>query len=83
MATKHRPPVKVSSYVTVLSLRWQALSQVWGFLTRVCHHGFFHTQVDVLLCPKGGAHKPIQPRHLQEEADTTYPTRTYLNKHDM
>src|SRR5687767_5244680 len=47
------------------------------------HHGFLHMPVDLLLRPKGGAHKPIQCCHLQEATDQANPTRANLDKHHM
>jgi len=64
-------------------LRWQTLSQAWGFLPCVHHYGFFHMPVDALLRAKGGAHKPIKPRHLRKETDQANATRTDFDKHHM
>jgi hypothetical protein len=59
------------------------LRQVLGFLPRVSHYGFFHTQVDTLLRAKGRAHKSIEPRHLQKETDQPNATGTDFDKYHM
>lgn len=52
-------------------------------LVAVGHDRFFHPLVDPLLCPIGGAHKPIEASHLQEETDESKTTRTDFDKHHM
>jgi len=64
-------------------LRRHALRQAWRLLMGVYHHGCFNLVIDLLLCPKGGANEPMQPRHLQKEADEPNPTRTNLDKHHL
>jgi hypothetical protein len=64
-------------------LRGHVLSQAWGFCLRVSDHRFFHPAIDPLLCAKGGAHKPIEPRHLQPETDQANTARTNFATHDM
>jgi hypothetical protein len=59
------------------------LSQALCLLTAVSDHRFFHIPVDLLLRPKGGAHKLIEPYHLQHEAHQAHATRADFDTHHM
>jgi len=61
-------------------LRRHLLRQACCLLTLVCHDGFFNVTIDLLLRAIGGAHKPIEPRELQEQAHQANTTRANLNK---
>ena len=66
------------------ALLWRhLLGHADGFLTLVCHHGFCHVTVALLLRALGGAHQPIEPRDLPEQPHQANTTRTAFDKHHM
>src|SRR5215831_13972584 len=56
-------------------LRGHRARQTRRLLPPVGDHGLFNLTVDLLLRPKRSPHKPIQPRHLQQETHQANPTR--------
>jgi hypothetical protein len=78
-----KPPSK-SFILGHRDILWRHVpSQASRLLAAVGVNRFFHLPVDPLLCPIGGAHKPIQSGHLQEETNQPNATRTDFDKHHM
>ena len=68
--TKHRPPVKVSSCATVMSLAGISCARRALSSLAVRHDRLFNTAVDLLLRAIGGADKPIEARDLASNRHT-------------
>lgn len=65
------------------SFGWHLLRQPRALLVAVRHEGRFHTTVDLVLRPRGGAHTPLETRALQEQTHQAHPTGPHLDTHQV
>jgi len=62
---------------------WHLVRQPRTLLVSVCHNGFFHVPVDLLLRPIRRPHEPVEACQLQHEAHQAYPTGANLHTDQM
>jgi hypothetical protein len=78
-----KPPSK-SCILGPRAILWRHVpSQAYRLLAAVGDNRCFHLPVDPLLCPIGGAHKPMKSSPLHEETDQPNATRPDCDTHHM
>src|SRR5205085_4084638 len=80
---RQRPPVNVSSWVTVRSLWGMSWAKRAVSSWMVGHHRVFNVDIDLLLSPIGGCDKAVETRQVQEETHQANAAGPDFDTHQM